>query len=92
MIDPMKRLGVFIRAAREKKSISQEKLAKLIEYDRNNILKIEAGRRLPPNDLLERISQVVEVPYERLIALKTLDRVDDEVKKWLKIELEALQL
>ena len=90
MIKPMRRLGVIIRESRKELDISQEKLALLVEYDCANIRKIENGKRLPPNDLLERISKVIDVPYKRLIALKTLDKVDEEVIYWLKLELEAL--
>ena len=87
MIDPMNRLGEFIRAARKSKDISQQKLADMILYDRNNILNMEAGRKLFPNERLEQIATVLEIPYERLLALKVLDKVNDRVLYWLKMEL-----
>lgn len=69
--------------------ISHEKLAKLVDYDRPNILNFEAGKKPIPDDLLERIAKELDLPYKRLIALKILDRVDDEVKGWMLMELQV---
>jgi transcriptional regulator with XRE-family HTH domain len=84
----MNRLGDLIRDKRQEKGLSHEKLGKLVDYDRSNILNIEAGKKSPPNDLLERIGKELGIPYKRLIALKILDKVDDEVRHWLLIELQ----
>jgi|GEM_PF-5267185 len=86
----MNQLGELIRETRKAKGISQETLGKLVSYERPNILNIEAGKKPAPDDLLERIAQELDLPYKRLLALKILDRIDNEVKDWLRVELSRL--
>jgi len=85
----MNKLGDLIYKARKEKGISQETLGRLADYGRPNILNIEAGKLKPSNDLLERLGKVLDIPYKHLIALKLLDQIDDEVKYWLRIELQS---
>lgn len=87
---PMNKLGELIRDIRTARGMSQETLAKLVDYDRSNFLNIEAGKKPAPEDLLERIGIELDIPPERLVALKILDSQNDEVKRWLRIELDAL--
>lgn len=84
---PMNKLGELIRETRAARGISQETLAKLIDYDRSNFLRMEAGKKPFPEDLLIRIGKELDLPPERLIALKILDSVNANVRYWLLQEL-----
>ena len=84
----MNKLGELIYKKRKEKGISQETLGRIVDYGRPNILNIEAGKLKPSDDLLERLSKELDIPFERLIALKILDRLNDSVKEWLLIELQ----
>lgn len=88
---PMNKLGELIHQKRKERGISQETLGNLVDYGRPNILNIEAGKLKPSDELLERIATELDLPYERLIALKILDRINDTVKEWLLIEIQASQ-
>lgn len=85
---PMSKLGELILESRKIKGLSHEKLGELVIYDRSNILNIEAGNKEASNDLLKRMANVFEIPYERLLALKLIDRMNPDVRKWVLIELQ----
>ena len=48
-----------VRAAREARGLSQEKLAKLVGTKQPSIARLESGRVIPKLDLLERIAFAV---------------------------------
>ncbi|MGJ0510042.1 MAG: helix-turn-helix transcriptional regulator [Methylocystis sp.] len=55
-----------IRALREKKGISQKKLAKAVETDQRHIQRIEAGVQKPRFDLAVQICLTLDVPMEKV--------------------------
>lgn len=57
--------------AREKKGVTQEKAAELIEISVESIRAYEGGRRIPPDDIVLRMSDVYGVPYLAYQHLKT---------------------
>lgn len=81
-------MGIFILKGRKEKGISQEKLAHLVEYGRPHISSIESGTLSPSDSVLERIAKVLDVPCERLLALKILDKTPPEIYPWLLAELK----
>lgn len=71
-------LGERIRAARDRKNLSQERLALLVGKDQRAISEIEAGtRKLPANDL-PAFATALEVPllyfFEGEVTPDDLDR------------------
>lgn len=85
----MNELGKTIQQRRKEVGISQEALGIDVEDNRQNILNTEAGRRIPSDDVLKRIAQRLDMPYEKLIALKVLEKTPPEIYPWLLAELKA---
>ena len=85
----MSELGKMIQQQRNNVGISQETLAKLVDYGRQHISSIESGNLSPSDDVLARIAQELQIPCERLLALKIIDRTPPEVQSWLFEELKA---
>lgn len=59
-------IGVVVKAAREKKGMSQESLAYLAGTTSDAIWGIEKGSRIPRWDTLARIAAVLEIPASAL--------------------------
>lgn len=85
----MSELGKLIQQHRINVGISQETLAKLVDYGRQHISSIESGNLSPSDDVLARIANELNIPNERLQALKIIDRTPPEVYPWLLSELKA---
>ncbi|WP_373530951.1 helix-turn-helix transcriptional regulator [Vampirovibrio sp.] len=85
----MSELGKLIQRQRNNVGISQEALAKLVDYGRQNISSIESGNLSPSDDVLARIASELEIPFERLQALKIIDKTPPEIQSWLFEELKA---
>ncbi|WP_373531794.1 helix-turn-helix transcriptional regulator [Vampirovibrio sp.] len=85
----MSELGKLIQQQRNNVGISQETLAKLVDYGRQHISSIESGNLSPSDDVLARIASELEIPFERLQALKILDKTSPEIHLWLFEELKA---
>ncbi len=79
----MSKFGDALRGLRESKGISQDRLAKLVDYKRTNLSMIENGDRSASNELIKRLSLALGVSYEKLHALKMIDKMS-------KTELDAL--
>jgi transcriptional regulator with XRE-family HTH domain len=60
-------LGERIRAARERKKISQNKLAKQLKMNRTSIVNIEHGRQHPPLHTIWDIAEKLGVEASALI-------------------------
>jgi len=57
-----------LRKAREKKGLSQERLARLADVANNTIIKIEAGKNQNPTlDTLQKVSKALEMSVDDLI-------------------------
>ena len=55
-----------IRAERMRKRLSQEKLAELIDVNKNTILKIENARQKPSAFIVFDIARALNIPIEEL--------------------------
>ena len=57
-----------LKKIREKKGLSQDRLAKLADVANNTIIKIEAGKNQNPTlDTLKKIAKALEVSVDDLI-------------------------
>ncbi|MBP3821616.1 helix-turn-helix transcriptional regulator [bacterium] len=59
-------LGLNIRAERNRKELSQEQLAELVDLSSNSILQIEKGRQIPNAINLYLIAKVLKVDINEL--------------------------
>ena len=59
-------LGLNIKAERNRKELSQEKLAELIDMSKNSIIQIEKGRQIPSAISLYLIAKVLEIDINEL--------------------------
>ena len=64
-------IGEKIKDARQKKSLTQRKLAELLGYSgrggENTIQKWEYGERPVPQNKLKSLSTILEIPLEELL-------------------------
>lgn len=64
----MSNIDKNLRALREEKGYSQEKLARLADVANNTIIKIEAGKNQNPTLItLKKIAKALEVSVDNLI-------------------------
>lgn len=72
------RLGTVIRAERQARGLSQERLAQLADLDRTHIQRIERGKYSPKLDTLDRIARALQRFPSELIALADGSEEEDE--------------
>lgn len=60
-------IGKRVKEEREKKQLSQEKLAAAAGLSSRTILNIEQGSNSPTTDTLVQLSRALEVPLARLM-------------------------
>ena len=88
----MKQLSDRLLAARKKKEISQQDLAKLAKVHFTNIGKYERGEATPAADILNRIAKALDVTTDYLLngtlQDKSADTISDEelLSQFRKIE------
>jgi transcriptional regulator with XRE-family HTH domain len=62
------KLQTNIRNLREKKSLSQEKLARLADVANNTIIKIESGENQNPTlETLQKIAKALDISIDDLV-------------------------
>jgi transcriptional regulator with XRE-family HTH domain len=77
--------GKLMRAAREKKGISQEQVGKAVGLSRTSINNIEKGRQKVLLDTFCKIARVIDEKPQALVALLPVpESVPDSVHKMLK--------
>jgi len=90
MTNLRKLLGSNIKTYRNVCGISQAKLAELSDTATNYISAIEAGRRFPSVEMLEKIALALKIDTTELFSLeKTLNSsIKEEIEEqiWLNIE------
>lgn len=79
--------GHGLRELRRSKGVSQQRLADLTLYKRTNISGIENGKREASNDLIQKIAEVLNIPYETLYVLKVIDSLSRKEEDALYLEL-----
>lgn len=63
----LEQLGAAIRFYRERKGLSQEKLAELADVDRTYISPIELGKQNPSVEVVFKIALALDVSMSRLM-------------------------
>ena len=61
-----KNLGLRIKELREKRGLTQLKLAEILNMEASNLSKIERGVQIPKEESLENISKALEVEVKEL--------------------------
>ena len=70
-IDPPVDLGARLREIRRERELSQRQLTRMIGLSaHSNLADYEAGRRVPPVDIVEACEQALGVPHGELLALR----------------------
>jgi transcriptional regulator with XRE-family HTH domain len=83
-------LGERIRARRLELGITLRELARRVEVSAPYLTDLEAGRRHPGPEVLQRIAAALAVPPGELEALDT--RLSPEVRRWVESEPEVARL
>ena len=63
-------IGLNIMRCRKERKLTQEQLADRIGYSRQQVQRVETAAAAPSVDILLDISEALQVPLERLIAIK----------------------
>jgi transcriptional regulator with XRE-family HTH domain len=83
-------LGERIRARRLEVGITLRELARRVEVSAPYLTDLEAGRRHPGPDVLQRIAAALDVPASELEALDT--RLSPETRRWVETQPEVARL
>lgn len=82
-------LGLKIKELRNKKGLSQQQLAELINIDQRNLSNIECGNTFPTKSLLA-ITKVFNITLPELFDFNYLAKNTDDMKKYINQRLENL--
>lgn len=87
-----KGLGNNIKLIRKAKSITQEKLAEMVEIDQRQLARIEAGESFATAETIEKISESLNIPIKTLFNIEnikddkmTLQVIDDYNNNFKKL-------
>ena len=64
MLNKKQALGLRIKEFREKRKMTQEKLAELVGIDSKHLSRIENGRNYPSIETLEKLTENLHVTFE----------------------------
>lgn len=67
-LGPIENIGARVRRLRTERKYSQDRLALAAHIDQSGLSKFERGGRGIGRALLTRIAQVLEIPFEQLVA------------------------
>jgi len=82
----LKVVGVFLKNAREKASLTQQDVARKLNYSTPQFVSNwERGISLPPLDVMPRLSEVLQIAPRTLI--ETLHKYQEELLKLRKREV-----
>ena len=84
-----KAVGQRIKAAREKKNLTQEDLAALVEISPTHVSVIERGTKIPRMDTFVAIANVLEVSADSLL-VDVVDHAANSVASELSAAVENL--
>ena len=89
-IDIKKLLGKRIKELRQRKNLTQEQLAEMIDVGERNLSKIECGNNFVTAETLSKIITALEVEPTELFNFKHLDE-KEELKKANEELMEAIR-
>ena len=61
--------GVLLKNLREKRGVSQSKLAERAEFDHSYVSRLESGARMPTRDAVERLAEALKLEQPQLDSL-----------------------
>lgn len=76
-----KALGLRIKEFRERKNLTQEKLAEMVGIDPKHLSRIENGRNYPSVDTLEKLVDNLNVTFEDIFEFGHLTDRHDLIEK-----------
>jgi transcriptional regulator with XRE-family HTH domain len=83
-------LGERIRERRLERRITLRELARRVEVSAPYLTDLEAGRRHPSPEVLQRIAAALELAVAELEALDT--RLSPEVRRWVETQPDVARL
>ncbi len=69
-------IGKRIAELRNKRGLTQEKLAEMVNYSANHIAKLESARTNPSFDLLVNISKALDIEVKDLFNFDTISTIE----------------
>ena len=61
--------GHLLKGLREKRGVSQSKLAERAEFDHSYVSRLESGARMPTRDAVERLAEALNLEQSQLDAM-----------------------
>ena len=61
--------GALLKSLREKRNVSQSKLAERAEFDHSYVSRLESGARMPTREAVDRLGEAMELPQQQLDSL-----------------------
>jgi transcriptional regulator with XRE-family HTH domain len=83
-------LGQLVRARRLELGLTLRELARRVGVSAPFVTDLEAGRRNPGPEILQRLAAELQLPLEDLEGLDT--RISPEVKRWVEGDPEVARL
>ena len=83
--------GQNIKNAREKQSITKQKLAERIGYDRNSLSKLERGEKNVQYKTAVRLAKALDVPFPKLFSRNYIDDINRQTEKSFSIPEHFVQ-
>jgi transcriptional regulator with XRE-family HTH domain len=71
-------LGMVVRGMREKRNLSQEKLAELVELHTTYVSLIERGKRSPTIETVDKLAKALGTEGSKLIAAAEKLRAEEQ--------------
>ncbi|MTE21660.1 helix-turn-helix domain-containing protein [Streptomyces sp. TRM43335] len=93
--DSLKVFGAVLKTFRERVSLTQEQLAPLVCYSPHFVASVEQGRRLPPDDLVERAEEALDAFGVLRAAARHITRqpgLASWFRLWAQLEATAVSL
>jgi transcriptional regulator with XRE-family HTH domain len=93
--ESLRTFGAVVKAFRKRAELTQEQLAPKVRYSPQTIASIEQGRRLPPDEFVERAEKVLDGFGALREAARHVARrpgIASWFRQWAKLEKEALSL
>ncbi|ARF67635.1 hypothetical protein B7C51_06995 [Paenibacillus larvae subsp. pulvifaciens] len=97
MLEKEKKLmGMRIKNCRKEKKISQEQLADMLGMKRTNIANYEAGRVIPPGNVLRDLADIFAVSTDYLLGREPSNEINTiaahhDGKEWTEEELKEIE-
>ena len=79
--------GTILKKVRQSKDMSQEELAKRVNTSRSNIANYEVGKNMPSVEMLDKLSEVLNVSIDYLLGKEEINNKQDLTDKLFLIPI-----